>query len=154
MAENPCMTCGACCAFFRVSFYWGEADPAQGGTVPPEMVEELTSFTRCMQGTNQKHPRCIALKGDVGKTVFCSIYEQRSTSCRGFGVDWQDGILRYDPADLARCNQARAAWGLPPLLEHPPPRRIGLPKRIAFSAWNHNGGDGASRTRRKRPPAA
>ncbi|EGM7481565.1 YkgJ family cysteine cluster protein, partial [Escherichia coli] len=19
---NPCMTCGACCAFFRVSFYW------------------------------------------------------------------------------------------------------------------------------------
>ncbi|WP_142908916.1 CxxCxxCC domain-containing protein, partial [Klebsiella pneumoniae] len=23
---NPCMTCGACCAFFRVSFYWAEAD--------------------------------------------------------------------------------------------------------------------------------
>ncbi|EMK5322830.1 YkgJ family cysteine cluster protein, partial [Escherichia coli] len=22
---NPCMTCGACCAFFRVSFYWAEA---------------------------------------------------------------------------------------------------------------------------------
>ncbi|MDX1269447.1 MAG: YkgJ family cysteine cluster protein, partial [Oceanisphaera sp.] len=21
---NPCLTCGACCAFFRVSFYWGE----------------------------------------------------------------------------------------------------------------------------------
>ncbi|EFG2122847.1 YkgJ family cysteine cluster protein, partial [Escherichia coli] len=21
---NPCMTCGACCAFFRVSFYWAE----------------------------------------------------------------------------------------------------------------------------------
>ncbi|HCB0868544.1 TPA: YkgJ family cysteine cluster protein, partial [Klebsiella pneumoniae] len=19
---NPCMTCGACCAYFRVSFYW------------------------------------------------------------------------------------------------------------------------------------
>ncbi|HGC1012017.1 TPA: YkgJ family cysteine cluster protein, partial [Escherichia coli] len=19
---NPCITCGACCAFFRVSFYW------------------------------------------------------------------------------------------------------------------------------------
>ncbi|MBB8903342.1 YkgJ family cysteine cluster protein, partial [Escherichia coli] len=22
---NPCITCGACCAFFRVSFYWAEA---------------------------------------------------------------------------------------------------------------------------------
>ncbi|MBR7358785.1 YkgJ family cysteine cluster protein, partial [Klebsiella pneumoniae] len=22
---NPCMTCGACCAYFRVSFYWAEA---------------------------------------------------------------------------------------------------------------------------------
>ncbi|EAX0008081.1 YkgJ family cysteine cluster protein, partial [Salmonella enterica] len=21
---NPCMTCGACCAYFRVSFYWAE----------------------------------------------------------------------------------------------------------------------------------
>ncbi|HBP8873638.1 TPA: YkgJ family cysteine cluster protein, partial [Escherichia coli] len=25
---NPCMRCGACCAFFRVSFYWAEADDA------------------------------------------------------------------------------------------------------------------------------
>ncbi|EEC8989014.1 TPA: YkgJ family cysteine cluster protein [Escherichia coli] len=25
---NPCMTCGAYCAFFRVSFYWVEADDA------------------------------------------------------------------------------------------------------------------------------
>ncbi|MLR39642.1 YkgJ family cysteine cluster protein, partial [Salmonella enterica subsp. enterica] len=23
---NPCMTCGACCAYFRVSFYWAEGD--------------------------------------------------------------------------------------------------------------------------------
>ena len=30
---NPCMTCGACCIFFRVSFYWSEADDA-GGTIP------------------------------------------------------------------------------------------------------------------------
>ncbi|MEG6657786.1 YkgJ family cysteine cluster protein, partial [Pseudomonas aeruginosa] len=22
--DNPCLTCGACCAHFRVSFYWGE----------------------------------------------------------------------------------------------------------------------------------
>ncbi|EKJ0223351.1 YkgJ family cysteine cluster protein, partial [Escherichia coli] len=25
---NPCMACGACCAFFRVSFYWAKVDDA------------------------------------------------------------------------------------------------------------------------------
>ncbi|RBD09468.1 YkgJ family cysteine cluster protein, partial [Xanthomonas oryzae pv. oryzae] len=25
---HPCLTCGACCAYFRVSFHWSEADPA------------------------------------------------------------------------------------------------------------------------------
>ena len=29
--EHPCRTCGACCAFFRVSFHWSEAAPALGG---------------------------------------------------------------------------------------------------------------------------
>ena len=23
---NPCITCGACCAYFRASFYWTEAE--------------------------------------------------------------------------------------------------------------------------------
>ena len=27
---HPCLTCGACCAHFRVSFHWSEADPDQG----------------------------------------------------------------------------------------------------------------------------
>ncbi|RBD00840.1 YkgJ family cysteine cluster protein, partial [Xanthomonas oryzae pv. oryzae] len=27
---HPCLTCGACCAYFRVSFHWSEADPALG----------------------------------------------------------------------------------------------------------------------------
>ncbi len=38
---NPCMTCGACCAYFRVSFYWAEADDA-GGLVPSALTEPLT----------------------------------------------------------------------------------------------------------------
>lgn len=50
---NPCMTCGACCAYFRVSFYWAEADDA-GGTVPSALTEPLTPFLRCMSGTNQR----------------------------------------------------------------------------------------------------
>ena len=24
--DNPCLSCGACCMTYRVSFYWGDAD--------------------------------------------------------------------------------------------------------------------------------
>ncbi len=44
---NPCMTCGACCAHYRVSFYWGESSEAPGGFVPIELTEQV-------------HPRCCA----------------------------------------------------------------------------------------------
>lgn len=40
---NPCMSCGACCAYFRVSFYWAEADDA-GGSVPAQLTEPVTPF--------------------------------------------------------------------------------------------------------------
>ncbi|EEV2467373.1 YkgJ family cysteine cluster protein, partial [Escherichia coli] len=63
---NPCMTCGACCAFFRVSFYWAEADDA-GGKVPVSLTEQISPFHRCMRGTSQKNPRCVALAGTPGK---------------------------------------------------------------------------------------
>ncbi|ENB3270628.1 YkgJ family cysteine cluster protein, partial [Escherichia coli] len=46
---NPCMTCGACCAFFRVSFYWTEADDA-GGKVSVSLTEQISPFHRCMRG--------------------------------------------------------------------------------------------------------
>ncbi len=113
--ENPCLDCGACCASYRVSFYWREADEAQGGLVPLELTEDLTPLRRCMKGTNQKRPRCIALEGEVGVRVRCTIYERRPTPCREFGVTWENGALRASEGELARCSAARAAWGLLPL---------------------------------------
>ncbi|STS90034.1 putative ferredoxin [Klebsiella variicola] len=77
---NPCMTCGACCAYFRVSFYWAEADDA-GGLVPSALTEPLTPFLRCMSGTNQRQSRCAALSGDIGDAVHCTIYENRPSPC-------------------------------------------------------------------------
>ncbi len=76
---NPCMTCGACCAYFRVSFYWAEADDAGGGAL---RAEPLTPFLRCMSGTNQRQSRCAALSGDIGDAVHCTIYENRPSPCR------------------------------------------------------------------------
>ncbi|MBN1504142.1 MAG: YkgJ family cysteine cluster protein [Candidatus Eisenbacteria bacterium] len=113
--ENPCLTCGACCARFRVSFYWGETDAVKGGTVPFVLTEHVTRFRLCMQGTNQRNPRCVALKGEIGKRVTCTIYATRPTTCREFGIRFEDGKIYATKAELERCNQARAAWGLPPL---------------------------------------
>lgn len=113
--KNPCLSCGACCAFFRVSFFWGETDPGLGGEVPVELTELLDDSYCCMQGTNRKSPHCIALDGEIGKAVACSIYQQRSSSCREFGIHDQNGLISIDSADLERCNAARNAWGLPPI---------------------------------------
>jgi Fe-S-cluster containining protein len=119
LPQNPCQTCGACCAHFRISFYWSEADPQLGGTVPVAMTQKVDDFRSCMKGTDQKQPRCIALAGTIGADVNCTIYENRPTPCRDFGVDWVDGVLMYIPSDLDRCTRARAKFGLPPLMANP-----------------------------------
>lgn len=69
---NPCMTCGACCAYFRVSFYWAEADDA-GGLVPSALTEPLTPFLRCMSGTNQRQSAarpCLAISATPFTALF------------------------------------------------------------------------------------
>ncbi len=107
--EQVCLSCGACCTMFRVSFYWGEADPVFGGSVPIELTEKLSETRRVMKGTNQPRPRCIALVGHAGKQVACTIYENRPTPCRAFSVSWENGQHNPD------CDQARAMVGLPPV---------------------------------------
>lgn len=56
--ENACLSCGACCAYYRVSFYW-----AEGEQIPEHLVESITPVYSCMKGTNQTQPRCQALEG-------------------------------------------------------------------------------------------
>jgi len=114
--KNPCESCGACCAHFRVSFYWGEMDNEKGGTVPAGMTEDVSPFFQAMKGTNQQHPHCIALEGQIGQMVRCKIYEFRASTCQDFGIHWQDGVARINRDDLIRCNQARADYDLPELI--------------------------------------
>jgi hypothetical protein len=106
---NPCLTCGACCANFRVSFYWAEGNDATAGGVPVHLTEKLNEFRRVMLGTNRPEPRCIALKGVIGDEVSCAIYPQRSSACRGFEASWVSGVRNES------CDRARGAWGLLPL---------------------------------------
>ena len=108
-APSPCLECGACCAYYRVSFYWSEADPAVGGVTPPEMADKLTPHHAVLRGTELPPRRCVALAGEIGKDVSCTIYALRPSPCRELQPSWADG------ARNERCDRARVAHGLPPL---------------------------------------
>jgi len=110
MAPNPCLSCGACCTAFRVSFYWGEADDVTPGGVPVELTEKLTHHRLMMKGTGGSTPRCVALVGEIGGAHGCSIHPRRPTPCRDFPASYSDGVTPHD-----RCDKARAKYGLPPL---------------------------------------
>lgn len=101
-AVHPCLRCGACCAAFRVSFYWAEP-------VPDELTVRISPFLAAMDGTDRPTPRCVALAGDVGTAAHCTIYEARPTPCREFAASWEDGTAN------PRCDAARARHDLPPL---------------------------------------
>jgi uncharacterized protein len=97
---NICQECGACCAFFRVSFYWAEAQE-QG--LADSCIEQLNAHIASMAGTNRPAPRCCALQGEVGKQVACLVYAARPSPCR-----------EVQPGD-DQCNKARARYGLAPI---------------------------------------
>ena len=107
--DHPCLDCGACCAHFRVSFYWAEADDAPGGTVPVDATEPFNAHRRCMKGTQSSAPRCAMLQGVI-PGARCSIYALRPSPCRELEPYEADGR----PDD--KCQRARAAWRLAPLV--------------------------------------
>lgn len=101
--SNHCQSCGACCASFRVSFYWAETDAHPLGSVPVALTRKVNDTYVCMQGTEHRPVRCVALEGTVGVSVSCAIYALRASPCREF------------TAGTPRCNEARAKIGLLPI---------------------------------------
>jgi len=98
--SQECVKCGACCASFRVSFYWGETSAHEHGTVPAELTTAISPHHVCMKSTEQKPVHCIALAGEVGREVSCNIYELRSSTCREFEAGSED------------CHRARSLHGM------------------------------------------
>ena len=96
---SVCTRCGACCASFRVSFYFAEAKAHE---LPDAYIERINERFSCMAGTNAPSPRCTALTGTVGESVKCAVYGARTSTCRDL-----------QPGD-AQCLKARAKHGLPP----------------------------------------
>ena len=99
---HPCLSCGACCASFRVDFSVHESQE-HGGRVPAGLIEEVTDYTCRMRGTDWARPRCAALVGKVGEKASCGIYEWRPSPCREFA------------AGSDACNRVRVRHGLPQL---------------------------------------
>ena len=107
--SHPCLSCGACCAYYRVAFHWSEAESQLGGIVPPELTGKLDPHRLAMRGTDAAAPRCIALQGTVGQDACCGIYPQRPSVCHELSPSWEAG----QPSP--QCDKARIAHGLPPL---------------------------------------
>lgn len=95
---DPCVGCGCCCKFFRVSFYHGELDTQPGGYVPAALTTAITPFRVCMKGTESGEGRCISLQADNR----CSIYEKRPSVCREFPALLEDGSLNPECVRLKR----------------------------------------------------
>lgn len=105
MKTHPCLSCGACCAYFRVSFHWSETSVESHG-VPLELTNWVAPHQNSMNGTNQEKPKCVALLGIIGKATSCKIYENRPSACRSFQPSYENGLRNEN------CEKARISKGL------------------------------------------
>ncbi|MCD9032492.1 YkgJ family cysteine cluster protein [Luteimonas sp. Y-2-2-4F] len=121
--SHPCLSCGACCAHYRVGFHWSEAAPELGGHVPAALAEVLDGHRLAMRGTWAERPRCIALDAEIGVRACCTIHPLRPSVCREVRPSWEDAR-----GPSPQCDRARLAHGLPALApaDWAADRRIGI----------------------------
>jgi hypothetical protein len=81
-----------------------------GGAVPEALAESAGVHLVCMRGTGAAPARCVALRGTIGQSVSCTIYEFRPSACREFAP--LAAVGRGDEA----CNDARRRHGVAPLV--------------------------------------
>jgi Fe-S-cluster containining protein len=96
-ADNPCLTCGACCAYSENWPRFSTEDDAALELIPKELINARGSGMRC------EADRCAALTGQIGEATSCAIYAIRPEVCR-----------TCQPGD-AECAMARRKFGLPVL---------------------------------------
>lgn len=109
--RDHCTACGACCAAFRVDFDCSELASRMAGGVPDALALPLVGHLMRMRGSDDAQPRCVALSGEIGVQVACSIYSARPSPCRDFAPYAALGI-----GDDG-CARARRRHGLRPLGE-------------------------------------
>lgn len=102
--KNPCLKCGACCIVFRATFCWTEGDDVTEAGVPVNLTEKVSPLCRAM--LRNDYDQCIALHGEPGQKVTCTIYNRRPSVCKDFdpsgkihnpACDWARALLNLDP---------------------------------------------------------
>ena len=104
---HPCLTCGACCAMWRVEFEKEHVRPR--GDTPRDLVVPVSDTHVCMAGTVGDNPRCVALEGVIGDRARCTIYPDRPYVCHHVVASWERGERD------SSCDDARRKHGLKPL---------------------------------------
>jgi len=94
-AANPCLSCGACCAFSQEWPRFTLETESEISAIRAALVDE--------RGMRCVGDRCSALEGEVGVKTSCKVYDVRPQVCRSCAAG--------DP----ECNLARAKFGLPAL---------------------------------------
>ncbi|NNF00150.1 MAG: YkgJ family cysteine cluster protein [Pyrinomonadaceae bacterium] len=101
-----CLDCGVCCSAV-LTVQVAKSDPT-----PDELLWEITIEGKNRSVTVDKtmrrigeNGRCIALEGELGKSISCNIYEKRPNLCRLFD------------AGSDKCHALRRAFGFEPPLE-------------------------------------
>jgi len=95
VAENPCNTCGACCRGLEVDA--GEF----GDDVPAHLTKEDRLLGLVMR---TRKGQCIALRGTIGVSTRCSIYEDRPQVCRDFSPGCELCLVSREKAGLKGLN--------------------------------------------------
>ena len=72
-----CQSCGACCAH-KWSWPILRRDRSDAVNIPEAMVRADLPLMRTTES------RCVALSGEVGHRVGCTIYDARPSACRNF----------------------------------------------------------------------
>lgn len=80
-----CTKCGACCVSEHDLDAYVDTEPSEAELIPAHMLLRRFGFSSLR---TKKRPRgdvvCIALRGQLGKKVRCSIYDVRPAVCRSF----------------------------------------------------------------------
>ena len=111
-AEIACRACGACCCNSARNRSTGFRDYIEVKTTD-RLYREGRALLRQLGERNRagvfhlrlvgEEQRCVALAGELGAAVSCSIYALRPSGCR-----------RVEAGD-DECRRARRLHGLPPL---------------------------------------
>ena len=70
---NPCQSCGACCAAYRVSFYWAEGEGLPEAMVHCGLLDDTAYAVQRLTGTRNAQSPAQGQSGNMTQLIFAFI---------------------------------------------------------------------------------